>query len=383
MQEQAMTTKQFDDVCLQAASLSDEIEAGRRLPAEFARQLAAQGMFSMFVPRDLGGHELSPVDGMARLEQLAQHDAASAWVCMIGSTAALGSAFIKADIAQPMFAAENRITCGIFAPNGRGYRDGDDYVVSGRWAWASGSANADYIGLGCLLTENPDDDPKTAEMRLVMAPRELIEFHDTWHTLGLKGTSSGDVELSQARIPVAHSYAIGKDLPWHDGPLYQMPYFAFLAAGVGAVALGNARAAIDDFTGFVGVKKGAGERRTLAEKSGVQSQLARAEATLRAARLLYRDTLATIWQDVCAGVEMTPEKRADLRLVSTHAVRQSVAVVRIIHDLAGGTSVYLSSPIQRRLRDAETMTQHMIANASTYELVGRVMLGGYNETMQL
>ena len=33
MQEQAMTTKQFDDVCLQAASLSDEIEAARRLPA--------------------------------------------------------------------------------------------------------------------------------------------------------------------------------------------------------------------------------------------------------------------------------------------------------------------------------------------------------------
>jgi hypothetical protein len=35
------------------------------------------------------------------------------------------------------------------------------------------------------------------------------------------------------------------------------------------------------------------------------------------------------------------------------------------------------------LRDAETMTQHMIASASTYELVGRVMLGGYHETMQL
>jgi len=58
-------------------------------------------------------------------------------------------------------------------------------------------------------------------------------------------------------------------------------------------------------------------------------------------------------------------------------------VVRTIHDLAGGTSVYLQSPIQRRLRDAETMTQHMISNAGTYELVGRVMLGGYHESMQL
>ena len=286
MQQQALSGKQLCGVCRQAASRSEGMEAGRRVPAEVARQLAGQGMFSMFVPRDLGGHELSPVDGMARLEQLAQYDAASAWVCMIGATAALGSAFIKADIAQPMFAAENRITCGIFAPNGRGYRDGDDYVVSGRWAWASGSANADYIGLGCLLTENPDDDPKTSEMRLVMAPRELIQFHDTWHTLGLKGTSSGDVELSQARIPVAHSYAIGKDLPWHDGPLYQMPYFAFLSAGGGAVALGNARAAIEDLTRFGGVKTGAGERRTFAAKSGLNRQLAQDAGTIHYTRLL-------------------------------------------------------------------------------------------------
>jgi hypothetical protein len=29
------------------------------------------------------------------------------------------------------------------------------------------------------------------------------------------------------------------------------------------------------------------------------------------------------------------------------------------------------------------MTQHMISSASTYELVGRVMLGGYNSNMML
>ena len=60
-----------------------------------------------------------------------------------------------------------------------------------------------------------------------------------------------------------------------------------------------------------------------------------------------------------------------------------VSVVRAAHDIAGGTSVYKTSAIQRRLRDAETMTQHMIANANTYELFGRVLLGGYHETMQL
>ncbi|MDB2668493.1 acyl-CoA dehydrogenase family protein [Alphaproteobacteria bacterium] len=373
----------FNILCAKAASLSSEIEAARQLPAEFARELAQHGMFSMFVPSEIDGLALTPPEGMARLEHLARHDAASAWVCMIGSTAAIGSAFMAPDVSKHIFSAENRITCGIFAPNGSGYRDGYAYVVSGRWAWASGSANADYIGLGCWLRENREDDPKTAEMRLVMVPRALIEFHDTWHTMGLRGTSSGDVELKQARIPVTHSYAIGSDLPWSSSPTYKMPYFAFLAAGVGAVALGNARAAIDDFADIVGVKKASGERRLLAEKSRVQSQLAQAEAQLRSARLLYWDGLEQVWADVQNGADITPEKRAEMRLVSTYAVRQSVEVVRAIHDLAGGTSVYMSSSIQRRLRDAETMTQHMISSASTYELVGRVMLGGYKPDMML
>ncbi len=373
----------FDDLCAKAAGLSADIEAARQLPADFGRELAQNSLFSMFVPSEIGGAALTPPEGMARLEHLARHDAASAWVCMIGSTAAIGAAFIEPEAAKHIFCAENRITCGIFAPNGSGYRDGEEYVVSGRWAWASGSANADYIGLGCWLRENQDDDPKTAEMRLVMVPREHIEFHDTWHTMGLRGTSSGDVELKQARIRVAHSYAIGSDLPWSPSATYKMPYFAFLAAGVGAVALGNARAAIEDFTDFVGVKKPSGERRPLAEKSRVQSQLAQAEAQLRSARLLYWDGLEQAWADAQAGTDMTPEKRAELRLVATYAVRQSVEVVRAIHDLAGGTSVYMTSPIQRRLRDAETMTQHMISSASTYELVGRVMLGGYNSNMML
>jgi alkylation response protein AidB-like acyl-CoA dehydrogenase len=54
-----------------------------------------------------------------------------------------------------------------------------------------------------------------------------------------------------------------------------------------------------------------------------------------------------------------------------------------VHDIAGGTSVYKDSALQRRLRDAQTMTQHMITNAATYEMTGRVLLGGYHPGMQL
>ena len=43
--------------------------------------------------------------------------------------------------------------------------------------------------------------------------------------------------------------------------------------------------------------------------------------------------------------------------------------------MAGGTSVYRRSPIQRRFRDIHVATQHMVVNPSTYEIAGRLLLG--------
>ena len=369
-------------VCARAAEQSEATETARQLSPELARALAGAGFFNMFVPASLGGAQLPPLEAMTRLSYLAYHDAASAWVSMIGATTALGAAYIDGTIGRDMFGARERITCGIFAPNGRAMRDGDDYIVSGRWAWASGSANADYIGLGCMTLDHADDEPSGKKIRLLMVPRDKIIFHDTWHTMGLCGTSSGDVELDNVRVPVAHSYSLATDTPWANGALYQMPYFALLAAGVAAVALGNARAALDDVIELASAKKAQGHGRILAERSGVQAALAQCEAEWRAAQALYETTLDACWQ-AAQDNNIEPEMKADLRLASTHAVRSCAEVVRRVHDIAGGTSVYTQSTIQRRLRDAQTMTQHMITNATTYEMTGRVLLGGDHPGMQL
>jgi alkylation response protein AidB-like acyl-CoA dehydrogenase len=366
-----------------AQNAAEATERNRKLAPELARDLAAAGMFKLFVPAEIGGLELSPVEGNRLIYELARHDASSAWVSMIGSTAALGAAFIAPEISADMFAAPARITCGIFAPNGRAVQNGDTYRVSGRWAWASGSANADYIGLGCLEVDAAGAPLPERPPRLVMVPREEIIFHDTWHTIGLCGTSSGDVELDNVEIPVAHSYTISAQKPWSDSALYKMPYFGFLATGVAAVALGNAQAALHDIHELALQKTPAGHSRALAEKSSVQSALAEAEAQLRSADAFYWQVLENIWHAVTHGADITPAARADLRLISTFAVRTSLQVIRTAHDIAGGSSVYKDLPLQRRLRDAETMSQHMITSAATFELVGRVKLGGFHPKMQL
>lgn len=75
------------------------------------------------------------------------------------------------------------------------------------------------------------------------------------------------------------------------------------------------------------------------------------------------------------GAQHRTPRRAALRLVSTNAVDASVKATDICYTLAGGTSVYRASPLQRRFRDVHVITQHMMVAAPTYELAGRVLLG--------
>jgi alkylation response protein AidB-like acyl-CoA dehydrogenase len=72
---------------------------------------------------------------------------------------------------------------------------------------------------------------------------------------------------------------------------------------------------------------------------------------------------------------MGVETRARLRLAATHAARACADVTRVMYDLAGGTAVYLDNGLQRRFRDGHVATQHIMVQASTYELIGRALFG--------
>jgi hypothetical protein len=64
-----------------------------------------------------------------------------------------------------------------------------------------------------------------------------------------------------------------------------------------------------------------------------------------------------------------------VRLAATHLTRAAAHNVRVVHDLAGGASVFLDDPLNRRLADAQPMTAHMMVAPATLELASRAMFG--------
>ncbi len=173
------------------------------------------------------------------------------------------------------------------------------------------------------------------------------------------------------------------DGPLDDSPLYRFPVFGFFALSIAVAALGNARGAVDDLIALAGGKRSMGSSKSLAERAQTQADVARAEASLRAADLLVFDAVDRAWQEAQGSDPVSVAARMGVRLAATHATRTSAEVVTAMHDLAGGAAIYQDSPLQRRLRDAHTATAHFQVNAASYELSGRLLLGLPTRTEQL
>jgi alkylation response protein AidB-like acyl-CoA dehydrogenase len=353
-------------IAVAAREMSTPIDDDRRLPDELVALLGESGLLRAGAPTEVRGLELPPGVALRCAEAVARGNASAGWCVSIAITSSLLVAYLPASSRDALFGDGRGVAAGVWAPRGTARTVDGGVVVSGRWAFCSGITHADMMFAGCLV-----DDQRIPSV--VALPKEDLEVLDTWHTLGLRGTGSHDSVADEVFVPSDRVFSLF-DGPVVDRPLYRFPVFGFFALSIGAAALGNARGAIDDLTELACAKKGLGSTRTLAERPATQAVVATAESALEAARALYYQGIETAWQASQSGEGVSVEARNRLRLAATHAVRTSADVVRDMYDLAGGSAIYDSSPLQRRFRDAYTATAHFQVNEASRELPGRILL---------
>lgn len=360
-------------------ALSPQIELQRRLPDAIVATLSDQGLLQMSVARDLGGPEVDLATQLQVIEALAGADAAVGWCVMIASTTALVGSYLEEPSAREIYARDPRVvTCGVYAPRGRAVAAPGGYRVTGRWPFASGCEHSAWRLGGAIVHEEgrprvlADGKP---DFRLMFFPAADTEVIDTWSVSGLCGTGSHDLAVRDAFVPAGRTLSPFADRPLRGGRTASFPLFGFLALEVAAVALGIARASIDALVALASEKVPAGGRRTLGQRSAVQSDVARAEVLARSARALLFSAVDEVWAVAAPGVPTPLPLRASLRLAATNAVLSSAQAVDLMYSAGGGTSIYDTSPLQRHFRDIHVLTQHAMVAPPTYEAVGRQLLG--------
>lgn len=361
----------IDDLHEMIAAHAAEGEAARRLPAPVVDALTRADLMRLCLAAEYGGPEVDPVTLIDAITAVSAADGAAGWCAMIASTTSSLAAFLPAEHAREVYGDPAVVTGGVFAPNGRGTGEvvggTAGFRVTGRWSWGSGTQHCQWVLGGARC----DDD----KFRLCWFPVADIRFHDTWYSSGMRGSGSLDYSVDAAFVPEGRTTRPGVTRPVVESPLAHFPNFALLAAAVAAVGLGVARHALDEVYGVVDHKRPQFAKRTLAESAYTQTELARAEASLRSARALLREELAAAWEDAQAARSVPLVRRAGIRLAAVHAATAAVQVADSAYTLVGGTSVYETSPLGRCARDAHVVTQHIQTAPKLNETIGKVLLG--------
>jgi alkylation response protein AidB-like acyl-CoA dehydrogenase len=205
---------------------------------------------------------------------------------------------------------------------------------------------------------------------------EEAEIIDTWKVAGMRGTGSHDIAVKDVFVPAEHSLDIFFGQTSVPGPLFRFPLLEF-SLHIATVAVGIAQGALDDLVKFVGTKKQRLYARTpLAETPLVHYRLGYAETTLRAARAFLRTEAERVWQFAVTGAEVDSVALTTRILATDSWVAQTcAAIVDTCYTVGGGSSVYESSPLQRRLRDIHTLTQHASLSENTFTRAGATLVG--------
>jgi indole-3-acetate monooxygenase len=359
---------------------ADESERERRLAGPIADAMFESGMFKLLSPVSLGGRETDPVTFHRVVEDLARIDGSSGWCVHIAGAGAWGAAGAEDETAEEAWGGQRSCGAGAFFPFGRAQAMEGGFKVNGRWPYASGAMHATRLGGFCntfdgdTVRMSPFGMP---EIRSVSIPASEARIFDTWHVNGLAGTGSHDIAIEDKFVAERYTSVLGSGRKGKhfQSALYNFPFMGFFATPIAAVALGIARGAVQTAIDVAQTKVSASAMVNLRDRPVFQLHIADAISEESSARAWLYAELENAWRLVLAEQPVSMEDRARLMMSAANATRSSARAVELAYIASGGSANYLSSPLQRSLRDIHAVTQHAGTSPHNFEATGKVLLG--------
>ncbi|WP_082926629.1 acyl-CoA dehydrogenase family protein [Cupriavidus sp. D384] len=338
-------------------------EGRRKLPFDFARQVANAGLLTFRIPKAYGGPGGSMRDAIRFVQELAAVDA------NLAQALRPNFGLIEGLLAGQDNEAErkrwfDRLLAGHIVGNGgveRGGKHGaiqativrhaDHYVVNGTKYYSTGALYADWISSIAV-----DEAGKETHFAV---PRERagMTLVDDFDTIGQRLTASGTTQFTNMRVEADELRAshLPRDRRNPVSPVFQL----FLAA----TEAGIARNALNDAVWFARnkarpIKHSSAERSVddpyVQETIGqIAAQVFAAEAaTLRAA-----DSIDAAWADNLSNASLT-QASTDVAQAQYFAVAAALKSAELAFDVGGASTCDRQYNLDRHWRNARTVANH-------------------------
>jgi alkylation response protein AidB-like acyl-CoA dehydrogenase len=360
----------LDDLLKEIRSRRDNFQVATKIDDHVVKMMREVGVYRAMVPKRFGGDQWEITRFFRMIEEIARADGSAGWVASFGIAGVYLTLLPLATLEELYANGPDIAFAGGNFPAQRVERVKGGLKISGRWPWGSGCSGADVIGVGIMAPgENGEDVPLLAIVR-----KSAVTIDERWNVNGLRGTGSYEVVCDNVVIPESWTFPRGGK-PSIDEPLYRYPVMALSSQILSLVTLGVARSAIDELMAMASSRVSLAGGTSFANRPSVQSELAKAEASLRSARAFLYEQTEEACEILSAGNEIDQTKFVLLRLAATNAAHTSAEVAHRIYKISGTTGIYRDSVLGRALQDALVIPQHAFLADATWQQWGAALLG--------
>jgi alkylation response protein AidB-like acyl-CoA dehydrogenase len=229
------------------------------------------------------------------------------------------------------------------------------YRITARKMFASGAPAGDLLMTAAISEE--DGERTVLHFGVPLGAPEVTVL-DTWRTMGMRGTGSHDIQIDGLFIPDDKIPLKRKAGEWH--PAFQMIATTAFPL-IYSAYLGVAESAREIAVGIAGMKPASHRTQSIAGQM---------DTALTAARLA-RNYMIEVFERNAPSAETINDVMIGRRLVEENTIR----VVELAMELAGGASFYRKTGLERRFRDIQAARYHPLQKEVQAEYAGAMALG--------
>ncbi|MGA9679276.1 MAG: acyl-CoA dehydrogenase, partial [Mycobacterium sp.] len=289
------------------AQRADEAERLRRLPAATISDFKACGLATLLLPARFGGRQAQFSQLLDPVRRMAHGCASSAWTLGFYTLHNWMLSLFDIEAQEEVFASGPVLAAAPLAPTGRGVVVDGGIRLTGRWSWATGIMDADWVMVGAVI-DGLKGKTESIYPALVALPADETEVVDVWHTAGMRGTGSHDVIVTDVFVPLRRVVSVvdiySGTAPGsiaHDAATYRWPMVPALALTAAMPVLGAAEKVVELYQERVQERVLAYSGVAQKDQPAAQIRLGDARVRLCALSALVADTAAGIERIVAAG----------------------------------------------------------------------------------